>query len=83
MDEEEALEQDDYADELRELEDDNELSIEELRRKYGYGDPLPEPSGVGNSRFMVKLFKIQTRQVDGSDKLKIGTFLDFAWQDFL
>ncbi|PAV85324.1 hypothetical protein WR25_18550 [Diploscapter pachys] len=45
MDEEEALEQGDYVDELKELEDDNELSIEELRRKYGYGEPLPEPSG--------------------------------------
>ncbi|CAI4227469.1 unnamed protein product [Auanema sp. JU1783] len=46
LDEEESLAQEDYEDELKDLEDEGEMSIEELRRKYGYpadAEPAANP----------------------------------------
>ncbi|CAI5440826.1 unnamed protein product [Caenorhabditis angaria] len=46
IEEDEQFEGGDYEDELKDLEDENEMSIEELKKKYGY--PAQEEIPVGN-----------------------------------
>lgn len=47
IEEEELLDEGDYADELKDLEDEGEMTIEELQRKYGYHPPTEVATNVG------------------------------------
>uniref|UniRef100_A0A1I7TVC0 SANT domain-containing protein n=1 Tax=Caenorhabditis tropicalis TaxID=1561998 RepID=A0A1I7TVC0_9PELO len=53
IEEEELLDEGDYADELKDLEDEGEMSLEELQRKYGYqpaGGDVSEQNDSANGQ---------------------------------
>lgn len=76
IEEEELLEEGDYEDELKDLEDEGEMTIEELQRKYGYpadnakknnGDNNGESSSAAHDHSILDLGNSQSGYDDDDD----------------